>query len=228
VVLISHDHYDHLDRSTIRAMRAWDTRFVVPLGVGGRLRQWGIAATRITELDWWQSLTIDSLEITATPARHASGRGLLDKDQTLWAGYALRGPRHRVYFSGDTGLFPGLKEIGDRLGPFTLTFLEIGAYSQAWPDWHLGPEQAVQAHLMLRGEVMVPIHWGLFNLSSHGWTEPVERLLMAAQAQGVQVRVPRPGERCDLPMTGSTPRWWPKLPWRSAQEMPIRTSRPGE
>src|SRR5690606_34165525 len=119
-VVISHDHYDHLDYPTIRAMKDWETTFVVPLGVGAHLEYWGIPPERITELDWWDSTTVGDLEIVCTPARHASGRVLYDRDATLWAGYAFRGPEHRVYFSGDTGFFPALQEIGTRLGPFDL------------------------------------------------------------------------------------------------------------
>nr|WP_320132164.1 MBL fold metallo-hydrolase [uncultured Holophaga sp.] len=222
VVVISHDHYDHLDRATIEAMRGWTTRFVVPLGVGARLLRWGIAPERITELDWWEATQVGKVEITATPARHASGRGLFDKDRTLWAGYAFRSPEHRVFFSGDTGLFPGMSEIGERLGPFDLTMLEIGAYGPAWPDWHLGPEQAVEAHRMVRGARMLPIHWGLFTLAGHGWTEPMERLQVAARTQGVLALSPRPGEPFELLTPSLMTRWWPSLPWRTAQELPIR------
>ncbi len=131
-VVISHDHYDHLDRTTIQRMKGWDTRFVVPLSVGRRLAAWGIPESRITELDWWDSAKVGSLKTVCTPARHASGRGLLDKDKTLWAGFAFLGASHRAYFSGDTGLFPGLADIGARLGPFDLTLIESGAYNRAW------------------------------------------------------------------------------------------------
>lgn len=219
VVVISHDHYDHLDRRTIQAMRDWDVRFVVPLGVGARLIRWGIPGSRITALDWWESTALRGLEITCTPARHASGRTLFDKDKTLWGGYAFRNARHRVYFSGDTGMFPGLADIGHRLGPFDLTLIETGAYGAAWPDWHLGPEQAVKAHEMVQGRVMMPIHWGLFDLAAHGWTEPVERVLAAGA--GIPIAVPRPGEGFEP--TGALPqvRWWPRLPWKTALESPI-------
>jgi L-ascorbate metabolism protein UlaG (beta-lactamase superfamily) len=120
-VVISHDHYDHLDEGTITAMRGWDTVFIVPLGVGAHLEYWGVPKERIVERDWWDKTTVRGLEIVTTPARHASGRGVLDKDATLWAGYALLGPKNRVYFSGDTGLFSGMKDIGQRLGPFDTT-----------------------------------------------------------------------------------------------------------
>lgn len=224
-IVISHDHYDHLDRATISQMRDWETRFIVPLGVGARLRRWGIPAARITELDWWEGVRVGTLEITCTPARHASGRGLSDKDRTLWGGYAFQGTEHRVYFSGDTGMFPGLADIGVRLGPFDLTLIETGAYGQAWPDWHLGPEQAVQAHRMVRGRVMLPIHWGTFKLAPHGWTEPIERVLTAAA--GLPVIVPRPGESYEPGLEPAPSKWWPSLPWKTAREVPILATRDG-
>jgi L-ascorbate metabolism protein UlaG (beta-lactamase superfamily) len=221
-VIISHDHYDHLDYGTVKALTATGVRFIVPLGVGAHLARWGVAEDKITELDWWQGLSLGDLRVTATPARHASGRTLIfDNDATLWAGYALVGPMHRVYFSGDTGLFPGLKEIGARLGPFDLTMIEVGQYDAAWPDWHSGPEQAVRAHQMVGGRVMLPIHWGLFALASHGWTEPIERTLVAAQKSGVVVMTPKPGESVDPTAPPAVNRWWPSLPWKTAEQAPI-------
>jgi L-ascorbate metabolism protein UlaG (beta-lactamase superfamily) len=145
-VVISHDHYDHLDEPTLSAMKDWDTTFIVPLGVAAHLTYWGVPAERIIELDWWERTKVGALEIVATPARHASGRLVIDNDATLWASYAFLGSQHRVWFSGDTGLFPAMRDIGERLGPFDLTMIEAGAYGSAWPDWHLGPEQAVTAH----------------------------------------------------------------------------------
>ncbi len=223
-VLISHDHYDHLDHRTIIAMaqspKFANTRFVVPLGVGAHLEYWGVPAERIVEVDWWQRVPLGDLEIVSTPIRHASGRHVFDRDATLWSSYALVGPAHRAFFSGDTGLFSALQDIGDRLGPFDVTLLEIGQYHRAWPDWHMGPEQAVFAHRLLRGRVFVPVHWGLFNLAYHSWTEPIERSVVAAQAQHVVMVAPRPGERVE-PTTVTESRvaqWWPTLPWQTAEE----------
>jgi L-ascorbate metabolism protein UlaG (beta-lactamase superfamily) len=160
-VLLSHDHYDHLDYATIVALKDRNLIFVAPLGVGAHLERWGVPAAQIAELDWWDSRAFGDLTLWATPARHASGRTLLvDDGATLWAGYAFLGARHRVYYSGDTGLFPGLRTIGDRLGPFDLTMIEVGQYDRSWPDWHLGPEQAVEAHRRVRGAVMLPVHLG--------------------------------------------------------------------
>jgi L-ascorbate metabolism protein UlaG (beta-lactamase superfamily) len=221
VVLISHDHYDHLDYPTIDAIKHWDSTFVAPLGVGAHLQYWGVPADQIVELDWWERTRVGTLEIECTPARHASGRQIFDQNDTLWAGYALLGAEHRVFFSGDTGLFPGMTEIGEKLGPFDLTMIEAGAYGQAWPDWHIGPEQAVIAHQMLRGEVMLPIHWGLFDLAYHGWTEPIERTLVAAEAAGIVVAAPRPGLSFEPEALEPIERWWPAVLWRSAKEYPI-------
>lgn len=227
VVLISHDHYDHLDYGTIRAMRGWTNVFVVPLGIGAHLESWGIPAARIIELDWWQDTTVRGLRIVATPARHASGRILFDNDAKLWAGFALVGQSHRVYYSGDTGLFPALADIGARLGPFDLTMIEVGQYGRGWPDWHLGPEQAVRAHQLVRGRVMLPVHWGMFALAYHAWTEPMERALVAGAAAGVTVIDPELGQSVD-PMSPLLPvRWWPPVPWRRAEQDPIVATQMG-
>ncbi len=224
-VVISHDHYDHLDYPTIVALSARGVTFVVPLGIGAHLAYWGVPEARIVELDWWERTRVAGLEIVCTPARHASGRHLFDKDEKLWAGYALIGPQHRVYFSGDTGLFPGMREIGARLGPFDLTAIEVGQYHRAWPDWHVGPEQAVQAHAMVRGKVMLPMHWGLFALAYHGWTEPAERVLAAAKKAQVPILAPKPGQSLEPSSVPGLERWWPSIPWQTAIEHPIVSTR---
>ncbi|ATB29974.1 MBL fold metallo-hydrolase [Melittangium boletus] len=223
-VVISHDHYDHLDYATLVAMKDWDTRFVVPLGVGAHLAYWGIPEERIVELDWWESTKVRDLEIVCTPARHASGRYLLDNNMTLWGGFALRGPSHRAFFSGDTGLFPAFRDIGERLGPFDVTLLEVGQYGRPWPDWHMGPEQAILAHQMLRGRVLLPVHWGLVNLAMHTWTEPIERALVAARSAQVTIAQPRPGESLEPEARPEPSRWWPDLPRQTAEQNPIVSS----
>jgi L-ascorbate metabolism protein UlaG (beta-lactamase superfamily) len=228
VVLVSHDHYDHLDYPTMTALASVDTTFVVPLGVAAHLVYWGVPEERIVELDWWDETTVGVLRIACTPARHASGRTLLDQNATLWASYALVGPAHRVWFSGDTGLFPALTEIGERFGPFDLTMIEAGAYGSAWPDWHLGPEQAVRAHRMVRGAVMLPVHWGLFDLAFHGWTEPIERVLVAADREGVGVIAPRPGQSIEPGAAPPRERWWPDVPWTTGEADPIVATRMDE
>jgi L-ascorbate metabolism protein UlaG (beta-lactamase superfamily) len=222
-VVISHDHYDHLDEPTIRAL-AGTTRFVVPLGIGADLEYWGVPAADIVELDWWERQAVGAVELVATPARHFSGRGLTDADQTLCTGWALVGGEHRVFYSGDTAMFPGFAEIGARLGPFDATLVESGAYSGLWADVHLGPEQAVAAHVAARGDLLIPVHWGTFNLASHAWTEPAERILVAAERAGVSLAIPRPGESVEPADPPPIERWWPEIPWQTAEEAPVVSS----
>jgi L-ascorbate metabolism protein UlaG (beta-lactamase superfamily) len=228
-VVISHNHYDHLDHRTIMAMREWSSLFIVPLGVGAHLAYWGVPESRIVELDWWEHKQVGALDIVCTPARHASGRTLWDRDQNLWAGYALLGAQHRVFFSGDTGMFPALREIGQRHGPFDASLIEVGQYHGGWPDWHIGPEQAVRAHEWLRGKVLLPVHWGKLQLAYHGWTEPIERVLAAAAQHHVRVLAPMPGQSVE-PELATLPLkpWWPSLPWQRADQAPIVSSRVGD
>ncbi len=223
-VIISHDHYDHLDYATVRSLAALGNTFVVPLGVGAHLAKWGVAENKIIELDWWETKNFGDLQIVATPARHVSGRFVLDYKATLWAGYALLGTKHRVYFSGDTGLFPALREIGSRLGPFDLSMIEVGQYNRAWPDWHIGPEQAVRAHQLVGAKVMLPIHWGLFELASHGWTEPMERALAEGKKQNAVLIAPRPGESVEPDTPAPVQPWWPQIPWHTGEQDPIVSS----
>lgn len=227
-VVISHDHYDHLDQGTIRALDRRGTMFVVPLGIGSHLAYWGVDEKKIVELDWWDEKKVGDVTIVATPARHASGRLGSQSNQTFWAGYALIGPRHRVWYSGDTGFAPEFAEIGKRLGPFDATLLDTGQYNPAWPDNHLGPELAVEAHRLVGGKTLIPIHWALFNLAPHAWTEPPERILAAARCAGVRLAMPRPGESID-PATAPPPtRWWPKLAWQTAAQKPQVATRDGD
>lgn len=228
VVTISHDHYDHLDEPTISQMLDWDVTFLVPLGVGAHLEYWGIDPARIVEMDWWQEHEIRNLRIVATPARHASGRQIFDQNRTLWMGLAFIGPTRRVMFSGDTGLFDEMSVIGERLGPFDLVMIEVGAYHAAWPDWHIGPEQAITGHKMLRGKVFMPIHWGLFNLAMHGWTEPIERVWVAANKADVAFLAPKPGAVVDVDNPPAPVRWWPAVPWQTADEAPIIATKNGD
>jgi L-ascorbate metabolism protein UlaG (beta-lactamase superfamily) len=222
-VLISHDHYDHLDYPTIVAMRGWKNVFIVPLGIGAHLARWGIPADRIVELDWWQSARVGALAVTLVPARHASGRMNGQSDLTLWGGFALVAARHRVYYSGDTGLFEGMDEIGRRFGPFDVALIEAGQYDADWPDWHLGPEQSVLSAQRVRAKALIPVHWGLFRLAHHGWTEPVERVLAAARCTDVPVITPRPGQSIEPTALkpGDSTRWWPDAQWATAAEKPI-------
>lgn len=222
-VVISHDHYDHLDHRSVVALAKRGVPFVVPLGVGAHLEYWGVPPASIHELDWWQETSLAGLTFVATPARHFSGRGL-GADQTLWSGWALIGRERRAYYSGDTAMFEGFAQIGERLGPFDISMIEVGAYDTLWADLHLGPEQAIEAHRAARGGVLVPVHWGTFNLALHGWTEPMERVLMAAHAAGVTVVTPRPGQSIDSAAPPPPERWWPSLPWKTAAEAPVVSS----
>jgi L-ascorbate metabolism protein UlaG (beta-lactamase superfamily) len=224
-ILISHDHHDHLQYSSIRKLVDVDTTWIVPLGVGAHLEYWGVRPARIVELDWWQEHPVGSVQLTCVPSRHASGRHLLDQMATLWAGYALVGPAHRVLFSGDTGLFPAMKSIGDKLGPFDVVMIEVGAYNRSWPDWHIGPEQALLAHEWLHGKVFLPIHWGLWSLATHGWTEPIERVLVEAKKRGSTVATPRPGQSFEPHALPVFEKWWPDVPWQTATEHPVVSTR---
>ncbi len=222
-VLLSHDHYDHFDARTLRLLGQRGHRFVTPLGVGAHLRRLGVRSDRITELDWWQSLSIGDVELVATPARHFSGRAwhFQDRDRALWCGFAFRGRNRRAYYAGDTSYFGGFAEIGASLGPFDVTLIEIGAYAQAWPDVHIGPELAARAVREARGAVFLPVHWGTFDLAFHGWTEPIERAIVAAAAEGVPIAALRPGAQWAPTQGAVLDRWWPTLPWRSAREYPM-------
>lgn len=209
-IVVSHDHYDHLDIDTVIALtRSQRAPFVVPLGVGAHLRTWGVPAERVVELDWDEHTTLGELTVTCTPARHFSGR-FLTRNQTLWASWVIAGPDHRVYFGGDSGYTGSFSAIGTDHGPFDVTLLPVGAYNTAWPDVHMNPEEAVRAHLDLNESapgMLVPIHWCTFSLAPHRWDEPVERLLAAAQTSGIAVAVPRPGERV-RPSSGDVAQWW--------------------
>lgn len=224
LVVVSHDHYDHLDRRAVIALADRGVPFVAPLGVGTILRRWGIPANQVQELDWWGEMSVGDVTITATPARHFSSRGLRDHGQSLWAGFAFRSREHRVYYSGDSAMMEEFVAIGERLGPFDLSMIEVGAYNAIWADVHLGPEQAVRAHELVRGGILMPVHWGLFDLALHGWTEPIERTLVAAEAAGIRVVVPRPGESIEPAHLRPLERWWPAIPWESAKEAPVRSS----
>lgn len=223
-VVISHDHYDHLDQRTVRQLIAADVPFFVPLGIGSHLEYWGVPEERVHELDWWQSSTIAGVELVCTPARHFSGRGVGTRNSTLWASWVLRGPDHRVYFSGDTAMFDGFSEIGEQYGPFDAAMMEVGAYNQMWADVHLGPEQAIDAHITLKGGVFVPVHWGTFNLALHAWTEPPERLIVASEKAGVTMVIPEPGQSFDPREPPKVVRWWPENEWQTVDEAPAVSS----
>lgn len=208
LVLLSHDHFDHLDEATIRTLAKGSVPFVCPLGVGAILQGWGVQPSRITEMDWTDETTIGDLKIIATPARHFTGRSLRHRNETLWCSYVLRTPDHNIFYGGDSGAHPLFAAIGDVHGPFDLTMLEVGAYGDGWPEIHSGPEDAVMAHQALRGKLMMPIHWGLFNLAFHAWREPVERVMKAAGADSVPLFLPEPGKPTEPVAGGFHSDWW--------------------
>ncbi|MCE9687871.1 MBL fold metallo-hydrolase [Shewanella sp. AS16] len=197
-IILSHDHYDHLDKHSIQALDARTGVFIVPLGVDRHLRAWGVAADKIIALDWWQDTTQQGVKFTATPAQHFSGRGLRDGNQTLWASWVIEAAPLKLFFSGDSGYFDGFKRIGDRLGPFDLTLIETGAYDELWADIHMLPEQSLRAHLDLRGRYLMPIHNSSFALALHSWYEPLQRLQAAANAYDVPLLTPEFGQAIAL------------------------------
>lgn len=218
VVVISHNHYDHLNKFSIKTIHAQVARFIVPLGVGAQLEKWGVPRDKITELDWWEAFEYDEkLTITATPSQHFSGRGITDRNKTLWASYVIASLDHSVYFSGDSGYFDGFKTIGEKLGPFDIAFMECGAYGEEWAGVHMFPEQTVQASLDLQAHYVWPIHWGTFNLALHDWFDPMQRVTQAAEAQGVRVLTPIFGQVVDYPGNIQTEKWW--KPYLSQDEL---------
>ena len=210
-IIISHDHYDHLNKYSVQRLIEKSNKFVVPLKVGDLLADWGVSRDKIIELDWWQEYSLDQkLMIAATPARHFSGRGITDRNKTLWVSWVIKTPSHNLFFSGDSGYFGGFKQIGEKYGPFDMTFIECGAYGEGWPNVHMFPEQTVQAHLDLKGDVLHPIHWGTFNLALHPWYEPMVRLTAAANQNNVKIATPVVGETTVYNMKIPTARWWEK------------------
>ena len=209
-VLVSHDHYDHLDFSTMRVLRRVNVPIITSLGVGAHLEAFGIAGERIVELDWWESHRVPGtdLELTATPSQHFSGRGLKDGNRTLWSSWVLATQRRRVFFSGDTGLTPEYADTRARFGPFDLVMLEIGAFHPAWSSIHLGPENALAAHHLLGGGPLLPIHWGTFNLALHPWDDPVETLLRLAPKSSARLLLPKLGEPIEPAHEVPIETWW--------------------
>jgi len=207
-VIISHDHYDHLDSPTIHALAKTRLPFITSLGVGARLERWGIAAERITELDWWEATDVKGIRITAAPAQHFSGRGLKDRNSTLWSSYHLQGPKHSFFYGADSGLTSEYSDIAWRFGPFDMVALEIGAYHPAWGDIHLGPNNAIEARTRLGSGAFLPIHWGTFNLAMHAWDEPIETVFSLAPSRGIQLLTPRLGEPVQPASTQEAKPWW--------------------
>jgi L-ascorbate metabolism protein UlaG (beta-lactamase superfamily) len=220
-IVISHDHYDHLGQRTVERLAALpatrDTQWLTPLGVGAVLRRFGVTTRQIVELDWTDSTTIAgsngaSCTITALPSRHFSGRSLFNRFQTLWASFVLRGSAHSVYYGADSGLWGGFTEIGSTYGPFDLTMLEIGAFHELWKGIHMGPDGAAQSFQELGAAgLLMPIHWGLFDLALHAWRQPIERIYELADSQGINLWSPEPGRPSEVvPGEALRSTWWRK------------------
>ena len=208
VLLISHDHYDHLEMETVKYFKDSDTEFVAPLGVGLHLQRWGIEPSRITERDWWESYTTNGIEFTAAPAQHFSGRDGINNNETLWASWSIVSTDARLFFSGDSGYDTHFSEIGERLGPFDIAFLENGQYNEAWSAVHMMPEQTLQAFKDLKAAHLLPIHWGMFELAFHTWYDPIVTLNELAEAEGIPLVTPIIGEVIKLDDALKTEKWW--------------------
>ncbi|WP_244226559.1 MBL fold metallo-hydrolase [Paenibacillus protaetiae] len=208
-VLISHDHYDHLDYGTIKRMKDKAARFFVPLGVKAHLIRWGVAPDKIEELGWWDTASLDELQLACTPARHFSGRRGFDQNATLWCSWVVKGRSTNIFCSGDSGYGPHFKAIGERFGPFDAALMECGQYDKNWEAIHMMPGQTVQAFLDVQAKLLIPIHWGAFTLALHEWTDPVERVLEAAKREGAAIATPRIGQTLaiDAPEKSSS-YWW--------------------
>jgi len=220
VVVISHDHYDHLDHPTIIQLIALGVPFVTSLGVGAHLEAWGVPPERITELEWWESVDVGGVTITAAPAQHFSGRGVADRNTTSWSSMVVRGSRHAVFFSGDTGLTDEYAAIKERLGPFDLVMLEVGAWHVAWGDIHLGPANALKAHALLGGGAFLPVHWGTFNLALHAWDEPPETLVRLAPTSS-PLLMPRLGQPVEPTHGARVDPWWREVEQTSTRSAPL-------
>ncbi|WP_422387412.1 MBL fold metallo-hydrolase [Alkalicoccus halolimnae] len=212
-VFLTHDHYDHLDYPSITQLKNRVDHFFVPCGVSSHLIRWGVAAEKITELNWWVEAEFQGLTIALTPSRHFSGRGVLNRNTTLWGGWVILGKQTRFYNSGDGGYGGHFKEIGDKYGPFDITIIEGGQYNKHWAWAHMFPEQAVQAHIDIKGRTMLLAHWGAFTLSRHGWSEPIERALKEAEEKNIHLIAPRIGETVQMNgrLTAPASPWWEEV-----------------
>ena len=210
-VVISHDHYDHLEKDTIVFLSKRVTTFFVPIGVGHHLRKWGVPPGQIRELSWWEESRFGTLTFICVPARHFSGRGLFDRNETLWAGWVVRSEAKSLYYSGDTGYSNHFSAIGERYGPFDLTMIKIGAYSDSWPYIHVNPEEAVKAHIELKGKILLPVHWATFTLALHPWDKPIIRAVKEPKKNDVRIVTPLIGELVDIDKPITSRNWWEEV-----------------
>ena len=208
-LILSHDHYDHLDYQATIDMKPKVKQYYMPLGVGSHLESWGIDSAKIHELDWWQETAFDNgFKLVCLPARHFSGRSITDRGKTLWASYILITPTHKIYIGGDSGYDTHFKQIGDAYGPIDIAFLESGQYNAYWPYIHMMPEQTVQASIDLQAKVLLPVHWGKYTLALHPWDEPINRLTAEAHKKQITVTTPMIGEPVILDSILPNSRWW--------------------
>ncbi|HET7793909.1 MAG TPA: MBL fold metallo-hydrolase [Rhizobacter sp.] len=207
-LILSHDHYDHLDVPTIEYLAQRVQRYFVPLGVKARLVDMGVPAERVQEFDWWQGGTHDGVQLTAAPAQHFSGRTLTDRNRTLWASWVIQSGEQRIFYSGDSGYFKGFKAIGERFGGFDLALIENGAYDAYWPAVHMTPEESVQAFQDLRAKVLFSVHNSTFDLAFHTWHDPLDRIADLAAAKGIELATPEIGEVLTIGQPRSNKRWW--------------------
>lgn len=208
-IIISHNHYDHLNYKSIMQLKDRAKHFYVPTGVAQYLIKWGISPSKISEHNWWDEITFNNIKLVCAPARHFSGRSMTDKDRSLWCSWLILGQETKVFFSGDSGYAPHFKEIGNKYGPFDLTLMECGQYDTRWSAIHMLPEETVQAHIDVKGELLVPIHWGAFTLALHEWSDPIERVTKEANRLGVNIATPQIGEAIALQSKDyPTAAWW--------------------
>ncbi|NSL66989.1 MBL fold metallo-hydrolase [Bacillus toyonensis] len=208
-IIISHNHYDHLNYKSIMELKDRTKHFYVPTGVAQYLIKWGVSPSKISEHKWWDEITFDTIKLVCAPARHFSGRSMTDRDRSLWCSWLILGQETKVFFSGDSGYAPHFKEIGDKYGPFDLTLMECGQYDTRWSAIHMLPEETVQAHIDVKGELLLPIHWGAFTLALHEWSDPIERVTKEAKRLGVTVATPQIGESITLKSTNYlSSTWW--------------------
>lgn len=208
LALLTHDHYDHLDFDSIKLLKSKVKQFYVAIGVKRHLVKWGVDANIITEFDWWQKESFEDIDITFTPTRHFSGRGISDRAKSLWGGWVFKTNTENIWFSGDGGYGDHFKEVGDKLGPFDFGFMECGQYNKLWQQIHLFPEESVQAALDAQVKSIMPVHWAGFALAQHSWTEPIERFVAEADKQKMDYITPQIGQLIDLELLNQTTKWW--------------------
>lgn len=211
-IIISHNHYDHLNYKSIMQLKDRAKHFYVPTGVAQYLIKWGVSPSKISEHNWWDEITFDTIKLVCAPARHFSGRSMTDRDCSLWCSWLILGQETKVFFSGDSGYAPHFKEIGDKYGPFNLTLMECGQYDPRWSAIHMLPEETVQAHMDVKGELLLPIHWGAFTLALHEWSDPIERVTKEAKRLEVKITTPQIGESITLKSTDyPSSAWWREI-----------------